>query len=214
MNVRIVVADDHPPMRAGIVALLATEPDLEIIGEASDGREAIELVARLHPDVVVLDLRMPVLDGTAATRRITTDHPTTKVLILTTYDTDTDIDPALAAGAVSYLLKDAGREQLVHAVRAAARGETVLAPSVAARLTARLRAPTPIALSPRETEVLRAVADGLSNPDIGARLHITEATVKTHLLRTFAKLAVDDRTAAVVEAIRRNLISPNDDENS
>ncbi|MQA11560.1 MAG: response regulator [Pseudonocardiaceae bacterium] len=193
-------------MRAGVAALLASEPGLEIVGEAGDGHEAIELVARLRPDVAVLDLRMPVLDGVAVTTRVVDEHPATKVLILTTYDTDRDIERAIDAGALGYLLKDAGRDQLTSAVRAAARGETVLAPSVATRLVARMRAPTPVTLSPRETDVLQAVADGLSNPTIGVRLHITEATVKTHLLRIFAKLDVSDRTAAVVAAMERELL--------
>jgi DNA-binding NarL/FixJ family response regulator len=206
MTVRIVVADDHPAMRAGVVALLASASDLEIVGEAADGREALELVARLRPDVAVLDLRMPVQDGVALTTRIVAEHPATRVLILTTYDTDSEIERAVEAGALGYLLKDAGRDQLTSAVRAAARGETVLAPSVAARLVARIRAPAPITLTPREVDVLHAVADGLSNPDIGARLFITEATVKTHLLRIFAKLDVNDRTAAVVAALQRNLL--------
>ncbi|OLF09925.1 response regulator [Actinophytocola xanthii] len=207
MSVRVVVADDHPAMRAGVVALLGSEPHLEIVGEAGDGREALELVARLRPDVAVLDLRMPVLDGVAVTARIVADHPATRVLILTTYDTDSEIARAVDAGALGYLLKDAGRDQLVSAVRAAARGETVLAPSVAARLVARMRGPAPVTLSPREVDVLRAVADGLSNPEIGARLFITEATVKTHLLRIFAKLDVGDRTAAVVAALERGLLA-------
>jgi DNA-binding NarL/FixJ family response regulator len=206
MTVRIVVADDHPAMRAGVVALLASASDLEIVGEAADGREALELVARLRPDVAVLDLRMPVQDGVALTTRIVAEHPATRVLILTTYDTDSEIERAVEAGALGYLLKDAGRDQLTSAVRAAARGETVLAPSVAARLVARIRAPAPVTLTPREVDVLQAVADGLSNPDIGARLFITEATVKTHLLRIFAKLDVNDRTAAVVAALQRNLL--------
>jgi DNA-binding NarL/FixJ family response regulator len=208
MSVRVVVADDHPAMRAGVVALLGSAPHLEIVGEAGDGREALELVARLGPDVALLDLRMPVLDGVAVTRRIVAEHTATKVLILTTYDTDSEIARAVDAGALGYLLKDAGRDQLVDAVRAAARGETVLAPSVAARLVARMRGPAPVALSPREVDVLRAVADGLSNPEIGARLFITEATVKTHLLRIFAKLDVSDRTAAVVAAMERELLPP------
>ena len=206
MTVRIVVADDHPAMRAGVVALLASASDLEIVGEAADGHEALELVARLRPDVAVLDLRMPVLDGVALTTRIVAEHPATRVLILTTYDTDREIERAVDAGALGYLLKDAGREQLTSAVRAAARGETVLAPSVAARLVARMRTPAPVTLTPREVDVLQAVADGLSNPDIGARLFITEATVKTHLLRIFAKLDVNDRTAAAVAALQRDLL--------
>ncbi len=206
MTVRVVVADDHPAMRAGVSALLASAPDLVVIGEAGDGAEALDLVSRVRPDVAVLDLRMPVLDGVAATARIAAEHPATAVLILTTYDTDRDIERALDAGALGYLLKDAGADHLVGAVRAAARGEAMLAPSVAARLVARMRRPTAVTLTPRETQVLQGVADGLSNPAIGARLYITEATVKTHLLRVFTKLEVGDRTAAVVEAMRRGLL--------
>ncbi|RLK61838.1 response regulator [Actinokineospora cianjurensis] len=206
MTVRVVVADDHPAMRAGVVALLGTAPDLDVVGEAADGDDALALIARLRPHVAVLDLRMPVLDGVAATRRIVAEHPATRVLMLTTYDTDNDIERAIAAGALGYLLKDAGRDQLTAAVRAAARGETTLAPTIATRLITRRR----ITLSPREVDVLLAVADGLSNPDIGRRLHITEATVKTHLLRAFAKLNVNDRTAAVVSALQRGLLPHRD----
>lgn len=202
-GLRVVVADDHPAMRAGVVALLAADPSITVVGEAGDGLEAVALVEREAPDVALLDLRMPVLDGVAATARIAA---LTRVLILTTYDTDADIERAVEAGAVGYLLKDATRDQLVDALHAAARGETVLAPQVARRLVARLRAPAPVALTARETEVLQAVADGLSNPDIGRRLFIAEATVKTHLLRIFAKLDVTDRTHAVVTALSRGLL--------
>lgn len=202
-GLRVIVADDHPAMRAGVVALLASDPSITVVGEAGDGREAVELVERHTPDVALLDLRMPVLDGVAATERIA---GRTKVLILTTYDSDTDIERAVEAGAVGYLLKDATREQLVAALHAAARGETVLAPRIARHLVTRMRAPAPVSLTPRETEVLRAVADGLSNPEIGRRLFIGEATVKTHLLRVFAKLDVSDRTHAVVTALERGLL--------
>ncbi|GAA0938532.1 response regulator transcription factor [Actinocorallia libanotica] len=202
-GLRVIVADDHPAMRAGVVALLASDPSITVVGEAGDGREAVELVERHTPDVALLDLRMPVLDGVAATERIA---GRTKVLILTTYDSDTDIERAVEAGAVGYLLKDATREQLVAALHAAARGETVLAPQIARHLVTRMRAPAPVSLTPRETEVLRAVADGLSNPEIGRRLFIGEATVKTHLLRVFAKLDVSDRTHAVVTALERGLL--------
>ncbi|WP_378740599.1 response regulator [Nocardia brasiliensis] len=202
---RLILADDHVVMRAGIVALLAAEPTIEIVGEAADGSAAIELVERLAPDVALLDLRMPVLDGVAATREIV-GRSTTRVLILTTYDTDSDIERAVEAGAIGYLLKDTTREQLVEAVQAAALGRTVLAPRIAERLVARIRRPEPIALTAREIDVLHAVADGLSNPEIGKRLTIAEATVKTHLLRIFAKLDVSDRTHAVVVAMNRGLL--------
>ncbi|WP_194818019.1 response regulator transcription factor [Nocardia sp. XZ_19_385] len=205
-RLRLILADDHEVMRAGIAALLAPEPTIEIVGEAADGSEAIALVERLKPDVALLDLRMPVLDGVAATREIA-DRTTTQVLILTTYDTDADIERAIEAGAIGYLLKDTSRDQLVDAIHAASRGRTVLAPRVAERLVARIRRPDPVTLTAREIDVLHAVADGLSNPDIGKRLTIAEATVKTHLLRIFAKLDVSDRTHAVVVAMDHGLLS-------
>ncbi|GAA0275984.1 response regulator transcription factor [Actinomadura nitritigenes] len=205
-TVRVILVDDHTVMRAGVAALLAGEPGIEIVGEAGDGRAAVGLAERLRPDVALVDLRMPVLDGVSATTEILARRTGTRVLILTTYDTDEEIERAVEAGAVGYLLKDATREQLADAVRAAARGETVLAPRVAQRLVARMRQPAPVALTAREAEVLDAVADGLSNAEIGRRLVIAEATVKTHLLRVFAKLDVSDRTRAVVVALERGLI--------
>ncbi|GAA1358271.1 response regulator [Streptomyces beijiangensis] len=203
---RVILADDHTVMRAGLVALLASEPTIDIVGEAGDGREAVNLVERLQPDVVLLDLRMPVLDGVGATTEIVAGPARTRVLILTTYDTDADIERGVEAGATGYLLKDATREQLVEAIHSASRGETVLAPRVAQRLVARMRQPAPVALTPRESDVLTAVADGLSNAEIGRRLFIGEATVKTHLLRIFAKLDVSDRTRAVVVAMNGGLL--------
>ncbi|MEU8802667.1 response regulator transcription factor [Spirillospora sp. NPDC048819] len=201
---RVIVADDHTVMRSGLVALLTAEPAITVVGEAGNGREAVELAGRLAPDLVLLDLRMPVMDGVAATAEIVPSG--TRVLILTTYDTDAEIERAVEAGAMGYLLKDTTREQLVAAIHAAARGETVLAPRVAERLVARMRRPAQIPLTPREIDVLTAVADGLSNADIGRRLVIAEATVKTHLLRIFAKLDVGDRTRAVVVALERGLL--------
>ncbi|MFI5658958.1 response regulator [Streptomyces sp. NPDC051684] len=206
VNLRVVVVDDHTVMRAGVVALLAPEPGLEVVGEADDGRSGVALVEELRPDVALLDLRMPGLDGVAATERIVAGPSRTRVLILTTYDTDSEIERAVEAGAVGYLLKDTTREQLVDAIRSAARGETVLAPRVAQKLVAKLRRPTQTALTAREVDVLTAVADGLSNPDIAKRLVIGEATVKTHLLRIFAKLDVSDRTRAVVVALERGVL--------
>ncbi|MFD0359013.1 response regulator [Streptomyces sp. NPDC127110] len=205
-RLRVVLADDHTVMRAGLVALLASEPTVDVVGEAADGREAVDLVERLDPDLALLDLRMPGLDGVGATVEIVAADARTRVLILTTYDTDADIERAVEAGATGYLLKDATRGQLVEAIHAAARGETVLAPRVAQRLVARMRRPAPVALTARETEVLGAVADGLSNAEIGRRLSIGEATVKTHLLRIFAKLDVSDRTRAVVVAMDSGLL--------
>lgn len=206
-KLRVIVVDDHTVMRAGVVALLASEPAIDIVGEAGNGREAVELARRLEPDVALIDLRMPVLDGVAATTEIVAGRTGTRVLILTTYDTDVEIERAVEAGAIGYLLKDTTREQLVDAIRSAARGETVLAPRVARRLMARMRQPAPVALTSRERDVLNAVADGLSNADIGKRLVIAEATVKTHLLRVFAKLDVSDRTHAVVTALERGLLN-------
>jgi len=205
-KVRIVVVDDHTVMRAGVVALLASEASIEIVGEAGDGRAALDLVRLHEPDVALVDLRMPVLDGVATTTEITAAHPRTRVLILTTYDTDTEIEHAVEAGAIGYLLKDTTRDQLVDAIHAASRGETVLAPRVAEKLVARMRRPHQSPLTARESDVLNAVADGLTNAEIARRLVIGEATVKTHLLRLFAKLDVNDRTRAVVVALERGLL--------
>ncbi len=206
MTITVLVVDDHPVVRSGLVGMLDIEDDLEVVGEAGDGDEALARVAALAPDVVLMDLRMPRLDGAGATARIVAEHPATRVLVLTTYDTDGDIVRAVEAGATGYLLKDTPRLQLVEAVRAAARGETVLAPGVAARLVSRMRSPVADALTPREIEVLAEVARGRSNSEIGRVLHIGEATVKTHLLRVFGKLGVDDRTLAVTVAMERGLL--------
>ncbi len=206
--IRVLVVDDHPVVRGGIEALLGTAGDLQVVGSAGDGLEALGLVASLQPDVVLMDLRMPGLDGASATERIRREHPAVHVLVLTTYETDADIVRAVEAGATGYLLKDTPLTELAEAVRAAARGETVLAPPVAARLMARLRAPAQETLTPRELEVLGAVARGATNAEIGRELFIGEATVKTHLLRAFAKLGVDDRTHAVTVAFQRGLLSP------
>jgi DNA-binding NarL/FixJ family response regulator len=204
--IRLLVVDDHPVVRAGMVAMLGEEPGLDVVGEAANGAEALTLVPRLAPDVVLMDLRMPVMDGAEATARIAALDDAPQVLVLTTYDTDADIVRAVEAGARGYLLKDTPTAQLVDAIRRAAAGETVLAPPVAARLADRLRAPTGPALTSRERDVLALVARGLSNADIGRELFIGEATVKTHLIRAFAKLGVSDRTAAVTAAYRLGLI--------
>lgn len=201
--IRVLVADDHPVLRQGMVALLSTHADMEVVGEAADGAEALAMAGRLLPDVVLMDLRMPNVDGATATADIVRRHPSVRVLVVTTYDTDADILRAVEAGATGYVLKDTPVADLVAAVRSAARGETVLAPRVAGRLLERVRSPAPDSLTPRELEVLGCVARGLSNADVGRELHIGEATVKTHLLRAFAKLGVDDRTAAVTVAIER-----------
>ncbi|MDT0276862.1 response regulator transcription factor [Blastococcus goldschmidtiae] len=204
--IRVLVVDDHPVVRGGVVGWLAAQPDIDVVGEAGDGQEALAMVASLTPDVVLMDLRMPRMDGATATGRLAADHPAVRVLVLTTYDTDADIVRAVEAGATGYLLKDTPLSQLADAVRAAARGETVLAPPVAARLVSRMRAPAVDAPTARELEVLAGVARGLTNAEIGRALFIGEATVKTHLLRVFAKLGVDDRTRAVMVAVERGLL--------
>ena len=203
---RVLVVDDHPVVRGGVVGWLAAQPDIDVVGEAGDGMEALAAVAEHRPDVVLMDLRMPRMDGVTATGRILAAHPAVRVLVLTTYDTDADIVRAVEAGATGYLLKDTPLPQLADAVRAAARGETVLAPPVAARLVSRMRAPAVDALTEREVQVLAGVARGLTNAEIGRELFIGEATVKTHLLRVFAKLGVDDRTRAVLVAVERGLL--------
>ncbi|HEY9335082.1 MAG TPA: response regulator transcription factor [Kribbella sp.] len=207
--IRVLVVDDHPVVRSGLSGMLAVTDDISVVGEAGDGFEALALVESTVPDVVLMDLRMPRMDGVAATGAIVSGYPSTRVLVLTTYDTDTEILHAVEAGAAGYLLKDTPHVELLNGIRAAARGETVLAPPVAARLMNRLRTPAAPAAaqpSPRELEVLAAVARGLSNAEIGRELFIGEATVKTHLQRLFTKLDVDDRTRAVTVAMERGLL--------
>jgi DNA-binding NarL/FixJ family response regulator len=204
--IRILLVDDHPVVRLGLRGMLDAEPDLTVVGEASSGDEGLEKTLAERPDIVLMDLRMPGGDGVSATERILAAAPGTRVLVLTTYESDRDILRAIEAGAGGYLLKDASPAELAEAVRAAARGETVLAPSVASTLVRQVRAPATPALSARETEVLRLVANGLTNADIGKRLFIAEATVKTHLLRIFNKLDVADRTAAVTTAMRLGIL--------
>ena len=205
MTVRVLLVDDHPVVREGLRAILAAEADLSVIGECGTGTDAVRQAAALRPDVVLMDLRLPELDGVEATRRIVAAG-TAAVLILTTYDGDADIVRALAAGATGYLLKDCSRAQLTNGVRDAAGGETVLAPPVAARLVTHVRGPVPPRLTAREEQVLRCVAQGLSNPDTGRLLFVSEATVKSHLTRIFEKLGVNDRTAAVTAAIARGIL--------
>ena len=201
--IRVVLVDDHPVVRSGLAGLLGGEPDIEVVGEASDGREGVDLAVSLRPDVVLMDLRMPVMDGVEATSLIVAiDGP--RVLVLTTYDTDADILRAVEAGATGYLLKDTPRDELVDAVRAASRGETVLAAPLAAKLMRQVRSNDQ--LTPREIEVLGLVSRGMSNGDIAQELFIGEATVKTHLLHVFDKLGVSDRTAAVTTAMRAGIL--------
>jgi len=207
-TVRVLISDDHPVVRAGVRGMLSGEPDFEVVGEAENGEEAVELAARHRPDVVLMDLRMPRMDGVAATERIRARLPETRVVVLTTYDSDSDILRAVEAGATGYLLKDAPEEDLYGAVRAAAEGKPLLAPSVAALLMERTRRPPGENLSGREIEVLRLVAKGLSNREVASELWISEATVKSHLIRIFGKLGVDDRTAAVTAAFERGILEP------
>jgi DNA-binding NarL/FixJ family response regulator len=201
--IRVLLVDDHPVVRSGLSGLLGGESDIEVVGEASDGREGVERARELQPDVVLMDLRMPVMDGVEATARIA-DAGGPRVLVLTTYDTDTDILRAVEAGATGYLLKDTPRDALVDAVRAASRGETVLSPPLAAKLMRQVRSNDQ--LTPREVEVLALVSRGMSNGDIAKDLFIGEATVKTHLLHAFEKLGVSDRTAAVTTAMRLGVL--------
>ena len=205
--IRVLLADDHPVVREGLRGMLAAERDIEVVAEAASGAEAVAMAARHRPDVVLMDLRMPRGDGAGATAAILGATPGTGVVVLTTYETDADIIRAVEAGALGYLLKDAPTAELASAIRAAARGETVLAPSVARRLVTHVRKPRRDLLSGRETEVLALVARGRTNAEIGGELFISEATVKAHLLRSFAKLGVSDRTAAVTHAIALGVIS-------
>jgi len=206
-KIRILVIDDHPVVREGLAGMLAGQPDFEVVGMAADGETAVTMHRALSPDVALMDLRMPGLDGVGAITAIKAEQPAAHILVLTTYDSDADILRAIEAGATGYLLKDTPREELFRAIRAAASGESVLAPTVAARLMTRMRAPAEESLSAREIEVLQLVARGASNKEVGKALHISTATVKTHLIHIYNKLAVDDRTAAVTTALEKGIIS-------
>ena len=205
--IRVLVVDDHPIVRSGIVAILTLADDIEVVGEAADGDDAVTLALALQPDLVLMDLRMPRLDGAAATALILAARPTIRVLILTTYESDDQILGAIEAGASGYLLKAAPQEEIIAGVRSVAAGQTVLAPSIAATLVLRVRGQSPATrLSARELDVLRLVSAGESNPEIARLLFIGEATVKTHLLHVFEKLAVKDRTRAVTRAMELGLL--------
>ncbi|MER5357157.1 response regulator transcription factor [Streptomyces sp. NPDC002785] len=207
--ITLVVVDDHPVVRDGLRGMFDSAPGFEVLGEASNGVEGVDLAVRLDPDVVLMDLRMPGGGGVAAIGELTARGARSKVLVLTTYDTDSDTLPAIEAGATGYLLKDAPRDELFTAVRAAADGRTVLSPAVASRLVSRVRTPADRgneSLSAREREVLELVAKGTSNREIAAELFISEATVKTHLTHIFAKLGSKDRAAAVAVGYDRGIL--------
>ncbi|MDF3287919.1 MULTISPECIES: response regulator [Streptomyces] len=204
--IRLLLADDHPVVRAGLRALLETEPDFSVVADVATPDEAVELAARLAVDVVLMDLQFAGrMLGARATAAITSRDGAPRVLVLTTYDTDADILAAIEAGATGYLLKDAPPEELAAAVRTAAAGRSALAPAVALRLMDRVREPS-TALSRRETEVLQLVAEGLSNDQISKRLFLSQATVKSHLAHIYTKLGVDSRTAAVATATAQGII--------
>jgi DNA-binding NarL/FixJ family response regulator len=217
MTIGIVVADDHQVVRAGFAALLDTQPDFTVLGTAADGAEAVRTCREQGPDVVLMDIRMPGMDGISATRQLTSDPSGPRVLVLTTFDLDEYVYDALRAGASGFLLKDVTAERLFDAVRVIAAGEALLAPAITKRLIgefARQRPrsaqadPAIAALTPRETEVLRLIAGGLSNPEIAKRLVVTEETVKTHVSRVLSKLGLRDRTQAVVTAYESGLVVP------
>jgi DNA-binding NarL/FixJ family response regulator len=204
--IRVMVVDDHPVVRDGLRGVLDGEADMLVVGEAGHGAEALARVAEAAPDVVLMDLRMPTMGGVEAITALRTQAPGVRVLVLTTFDTDRDVLPAIEAGATGYLLKDTPREELLRAVRAAHRGEAVLSPAVAGRLMGQVRAPERDALSAREMEVLRLVAAGSTNREAAKALYISEATVKTHLLHIYAKLEVRDRASAVAAGYQRGLL--------
>ncbi len=219
MTTRIVIADDQHMVRAGLRALLESEPDLEVVGEASDGADALEQVGALAPDVVLMDIRMPVLDGLTATRRLVESGNSCRVLVLTTFDLDDYVFEALRAGASGFLLKDAPAEELAAAIRVVARGDSLLAPAITRRVIdafvghghAPRRPDRRIdSLSPREGEVLELLARGLSNAEIAKRLYISEATTKTHVSNVLAKLHITDRVQAVIVAYENGIIAPGD----
>jgi DNA-binding NarL/FixJ family response regulator len=204
--IRLLIADDHPVVRDGLRGIFEATGEFEVAGEAANGREAVDRAAALRPDVVLMDLRMPELDGVSAIRALAQRGVDARVLVLTTFDTDTDVLPAIEAGATGYLLKDSPPEELLRGVRAAARGEAVLSPSVATRLVGQVREPAREPLSQRELDILGLIARGCSNREAAARLYISEATVKTHVLHVYAKLGVNDRAAAVAIGFERGLL--------
>ena len=205
-HIRVLIADDHPVVRAGLRDMLSDQDDFDVVGEDVNGAEAVTLTTRLQPRVVLMDLRMPEMDGVSAIAQIKAQHKHIQILVLTTYDSDSDILPAVEVGATGYPLKDAPREELFQAIRAAAQGKPMLTPSIAARLMERMRSPTVEALTSREIDVLKLVAKGANNKQIASQLYITEATVKSHLIHIFGKLGVEDRTAAVTRALEQGIL--------
>jgi DNA-binding NarL/FixJ family response regulator len=214
-RIRILLVDDHPVVREGLTAMIETQDDMEVAGEAAEGREAVRLARELRPDVILMDLQMPGMNGVEAIRRIRDDAPESQVIILTTYDTDEYIFSGIEAGAKGYLLKGASRADLFKAIRAASRGESLLEPVVASRLMERLtqlsrRGPAEDDLSEREMEVLRLMARGARNKEIARELVITEKTAKAHVSNILAKLGASDRTEAVTLALKRRIIKLDD----
>jgi DNA-binding NarL/FixJ family response regulator len=205
--IRLLIVDDHPVVRDGLRGVFSGDPEFEVVGEAGNGAEAVTRAQTLEVDIVLMDLRMPQMGGVEAIKRLRSVDESVRVLVLTTYDTDRDVLPAIEAGATGYLLKDSPREDLLRGVRAAFHGEAVLSPSVARRLMGQVRTPSREALSERELDVLRLVATGSPNREVARKLFISEATVKTHLLHLYDKLGVRDRASAVAEAYRRELLS-------
>ena len=206
--ITLLIVDDHPVVRDGLRGMFTADPRFEVLGEAGDGAEAIAAGEKLRPDVILMDLRMPRTDGVTAIKELAKRGVPARVLVLTTYDTDSDVLPAIEAGATGYLLKDSPREELFRAVEAAARGQAVLSPAVATRLMGQMRQPASEPLSQRELEVLELIARGSTNREAAKQLFISEATVKTHLLHAYAKLGVNDRAAAVATAFSRGYLTP------
>ncbi|MBL7258521.1 response regulator [Paractinoplanes lichenicola] len=206
--ISLLIVDDHPVVRDGLRGMFSADPRFEVLGEAGDGAEAVTAAETLRPDVILMDLRMPRTDGVTAIRELAARKVPARVLVLTTYDTDSDVIPAIEAGATGYLLKDAPRDELFRAVEAAAQGQAVLSPVVATRLMGQMRQPAAAPLSQREIEVLALIAKGKTNREAARQLLISEATVKTHLLHVYAKLEVSDRAAAVATAFSRGYLTP------
>lgn len=206
--ITLLIVDDHPVVRDGLRGMFTGEDGFEVLGEASDGAQAVVLAESLQPDVVLMDLRMPGTDGVAAIKQLAERGVPAKVLVLTTYDTDSDVLPAIESGATGYLLKDSRPEELCRAVRAAARGEAVLSPAVATRLLGQVRTPAREPLSQRELDVLGLIARGATNREAAVALFISEATVKSHLQHIYTKLGVKDRAAAVATAFDQGLLVP------